>query len=54
MLTNIELEDNAPSTIKGEQYVTQNNNNITFASTGIQSIPTDFIAAGYKIFLGKK
>ena len=27
---------------------------ISFASTGIQSIPTDFVAAGYKIFLGKK
>lgn len=27
---------------------------IAFGSTGIQSIPTDFVAAGYKIFLGKK
>lgn len=27
---------------------------VAFGSTGVQSIPTDFVATGYKIILGKK
>lgn len=27
---------------------------VAFGSTGVQSIPTEFVAAGYKIYLSKK